>query len=291
MISLSPIVKKDIEVRSRSYTLPAMITAANAVLFLIGLMGTFGLVARMRQSFDTLYRSFLTVYTIVALTEFIITLFTAPLFTAASISGERETGTFDLLLTTNLTPVEIVTEKLISAMLSMGMIIMSSFPALLIPLMFGGVGIIDTFGLLILFLPGAFLMLSIGMFTSSICSSVTKSIALSYVIAFILTVGFAVFPLMTRVFSSETGNEFAYLLTLDPFLPVVSVLSRQVGEPDFMELIFRGLKLAPDNAFMENTVFISILLQLCAAFGFITLAVMNVMPGRYREKNRKIRER
>lgn len=291
MILLSPIVKKDIEVRSRSYTLPAILTAVNALLFLIGLMGTFGLVARMKQSSETFYRSFLTVYVLTAFTEFAITVFMAPLFTASSISGERETGTFDLLLTTDLTPAEIVIEKMTSAMLSVGMIIMSGFPALLIPLMFGGVGLIDTFALLIMFLPGAFLMLSIGMFTSSVCSSVTKSIALAYVITFIITVGFVVFPLMTRTFSSENGNKFAYLMTFDPFLPVISMLSRQVGEPDFIRRVLIMMRLEPDAAFTSQIAVISIVLQISAAIGFVVVSIMNIMPGRYRERELRVKQR
>ena len=291
MILLSPIVKKDIEVRSRSYTLPAILTAVNALLFLIGLMGTFGLVARMKQSSETFYRSFLTVYVLTAFTEFAITVFMAPLFTASSISGERETGTFDLLLTTDLTPAEIVIEKMTSAMLSIGMIIMSGFPALLIPLMFGGVGLIDTFALLIMFLPGAFLMLSIGMFTSSVCSSVTRSIALAYVITFVITVGFVVFPLMTRTFSSENGNKFAYLMTFDPFLPVISMLSGQVGEPDFIRQVLIMMRLEPDAAFTSQIAVISIVLQISAAIGFVVVSIMNIMPGRYRERELRVKQR
>lgn len=291
MILLSPIVKKDIEVRSRSYTLPAILTAVNALLFLIGLMGTFGLLARMKQSSETFYRSFLTVYVLTAFTEFAITVFMAPLFTASSISGERETGTFDLLLTTDLTPAEIVIEKMTSALLSVGMIIMSGFPALLIPLMFGGVGLIDTFALLIMFLPGAFLMLSIGMFTSSVCSNVTKSIALAYVITFIITLGFVVFPLMTRTFSSENGNKFAYLMTFDPFLPVISMLSRQVGEPDFIRRVLIMMRLEPDAAFTSQIAVISIVLQISAAIGFVVVSIMNIMPGRYRERELRVKQR
>ena len=285
MTLFSPIVKKDIEVRSRGITLPIILTAVNAVLFLIGLMGTFGLIAGMQQSSETFYRGFLTVYVIVAMTEYIIILFIAPLFTAASISGERQTGTFDLLLTTRLTPAEIVTEKLLSAFLSLGMIIISCLPAMLLPLMFGGVSLTDTIMLLISFFPGAILMLSIGMFSSSVTYSVTKSFAIAYSLTFLITIGFLMLPILTRAFTGAESNGLAYLIVWDPLMQVASILSRQVGEEGFIRTVFSAMHLIPDEAFIGHTALISTVLQLAAAAGFIFLAILNVMPKRGKKDN------
>ena len=289
MTLFSPIVKKDIEVRSRSYTLPVILTVVNAILFLVGLMGTFGLVTSMKQSSQTLYRGFLTVYVIVTMTEYVIILFIAPMFTAASISGERQTGTFDLLLTTNLSPAEIVIEKLVSAMLSVGMLISSCLPAMLIPLMFGGVSLIDTLIMLIAFFPGAFLMLSIGMLASSVSRSITRSFAIAYGTAFLITVGFIVLPALTRVFVSSDNNGLAYLLAFDPVFPTAVLISRQIGEDGFTAILFEALRLKPETAFIEHAVLIGLVLQTALGAGLTVLAILNVMPGRYKEWHVRIR--
>ena len=286
MMLFSPIVKKDIEVRSRSYSLPAILAAVNSVLFLVGLMGTFGLITGMKQSSQTFYRGFLTVYVIVVMTEYIIILFTAPLFTASSISGERQTGTFDLLLTTSLSPADIVKEKLVSAMLSMGMIISSFLPAMLIPLMFGGVSLVDTLLMLTAFFPGAFFMLSVGMLASAVSHSVTKSFAIAYGTALFVTAGFIMLPVLTRLFVSSNNNGLAYILAFDPILPVAALLAAQTGEEGFIRLLFEFMRLEPETAFLEHTVLISMVLQTAAGIGLTVLAILNVMPWRYKEWRR-----
>lgn len=280
MMPLSPIIKKETEARSRSLSFPLMITGLNTLLFVVSLLGSFGIVMSMERSSEAMYGRFLRIYELTAFCEYILILLIAPLFTASSISGERETGTLDLLMTTYLTPANIIIEKITAAFISLSAAVMSGLPALLIPLMFGGVSIAGVIGLLVSFLPGVFLVLSVSIFASTACRTVTRSIAVSYAALIMMTAGFLVLPVFTRIFSSPGENRFAYILALDPLLPAASMLLSQAGEVRNIRLLFDFLRFEPDAAFLNHTALISIILQIAEGAGFAILAVLNITPAR-----------
>ncbi|MBQ2041015.1 MAG: hypothetical protein II482_02575 [Lachnospiraceae bacterium] len=284
MTRLNPIIKRDIEVRSRGFTLPVIMTAVNVVLFTIGFLGSFGVVSEMRQTWIADYRPMLDIYMTVVLTEFVLILLICPVYTASAISGERETGTFDLLLTTRLTPANIVTEKLISACISVGAIIISCLPAMLLPLIFGGVSVQSAIGLMLLFLPEAFLVLSIGMLASSAGRSVVRSTVICYAVVVGLITIPVLLPVLTRPFMVEQGNRISYLIAADPLLPVFAAVTRQAGRPGAVRMLFSMMGLVPDDAFTEHIILISVMVQLALSFALILIAVINITP---RRKSRK----
>ena len=279
-MQLKPIIKRDMEIRSRGFLLPVLMTAVNAVLFLVCLLGTFGVVSGMRQSYSADYHAFLSIYMITVLTEYALIMLIAPLYTLSSISGERETGTFDLLITTRLTPPDIVAEKLVSAFVSVSVIIISCLPAMLVPLLYGGVGVQSAIGLLLLFIPEAFVMLAVGMFASSVSYSVVRSTVLAYGIVFALSAGTILLALLIRPFWIEGGNRAGYLLTLNPLLPVVSVVMDQVGEAGAASRVLSMLGLAADRAYLDHIVLISVASQLAFAFGLLVISILCITPGR-----------
>ena len=279
-MQLKPIIKRDMEIRSRGFLLPVLMTAVNAVLFLVCLLGTFGVVSGMRQSYSADYHAFLSIYMITVLTEYALIMLIAPLYTLSSISGERETGTFDLLITTRLTPPDIVAEKLVSAFVSVSVIIISCLPAMLVPLLYGGVGVQSAIGLLLLFIPEAFVMLAVGMFASSVSYSVVRSTVLAYGIVFALSAGTILLALLIKPFWIEGGNRAGYLLTLNPLLPVVYVVMDPVGEAGAAGRVLSMLGLSADRAYLDHIVLISVASQLAFAFGLLVISILSITPGR-----------
>ncbi len=284
MTRLNPIIKRDIEVRSRGFTLPVIMTAVNVVLFTIGFLGSFGVVSEIRQTWIADYRPMLDIYMTVVLTEFVLILLICPVYTASAISGERETGTFDLLLTTRLTPANIVTEKLISACISVGAIIISCLPAMLLPLIFGGVSVQSAIGVMLLFLPEAFLVLSIGMVAGSAGRSVVRSTVICYAVVVGLITIPVLIPVLTKPFMVEQGNRISYLIAADPLLPVFAAVTRQAGRPGAVRMLFSMMGLVPDDAFTEHIILISVMVQLALSFALLLIAVINITP---RRKSRK----
>jgi ABC-type transport system involved in multi-copper enzyme maturation permease subunit len=77
----------------------------------------------------------------IVLIETLVVLILAPAYTAASISQEREKGTFDLLAVTPISSLAIVLGKLVSALLFLAVVIGASIPLASLAFLFGGMGL------------------------------------------------------------------------------------------------------------------------------------------------------
>ena len=278
---LYPIIKREAEIKSRSLTLPVVMTIVNALLFAVGLAGTSAQILSMKQDFTLNYGAFLRIYVAVIAVQYILLMFMIPVFTADAIAGERERGTFDLLLTTRLSAAEIVAEKFASAYLNIAAIIISGLPAMLVPLMFGGVYIQSTiFIMFIILIEGAELM-SIGIFTSSFARTSVQSIALSYAIIAALAIGPVVLAGVASMFSEEGRNGMIYLTVIDPLLPLAAAVSGRIGEGTYiLRGIYRLLNGTPDAAFMDHAVFIGLMMQTLISICCIFASVIHIMPHR-----------
>ena len=138
-MKLNPVYKRETTVSARSFRLALILVLFNAILALVALLNMYSVLERVKLTAEIQYSSFTNLYTFVAVVEFVLLMFIMPALTAASISGERERQTLDLLLTTTMKPSEIVWGKLTSSFATMFLMIMSSFPLLAISFVYGGV--------------------------------------------------------------------------------------------------------------------------------------------------------
>ena len=95
-------------------------------------------------------------YEFVTSMEFILLMFIVPAVTASAISGERERQTLDLMLTTRMSAGQIVTGKLLSALSTLFLLILSSFPAVAMVFVYGGITWTDAFSLILCYVTVAF---------------------------------------------------------------------------------------------------------------------------------------
>jgi hypothetical protein len=92
----------------------------------------------------------------------------APAVAATSISGEREEGTFDLLLSTGLASRSIVFGKLVASIAFVLLVAMTALPGFAMAWMFGGVGVVDVVLTSVLLLAAVCLFSYIGVFCSAL---------------------------------------------------------------------------------------------------------------------------
>lgn len=284
------VTKKELELRSRGATFPILITILNSILFVVCISLIFSVISGMRQTQLPNYRVFLYIFAGMALVSFTIILLISPLFSGASIAGEREGNTFDLLLTTSLTPFDIVMEKMLSEFLSLAVVMLSMMPGICLSLIFGGVNFLDIFILYLSFLPGIFLMLSVGIFSSSLTFKTNQGIALSYGICMAFIAGPFVIGLITRNFVSSGRNYASYLIMLDPLYTVIGVLGRGTGESDILNRLMNFLNLIPEQIFFDFSIIISVIIEILLGFSFLLMSVINIMPEGFMSGKRSFRE-
>lgn len=130
MRMMNPVYKRENMVSARSFKLAMILLIFNGILALVALLSMYSALAQVRVTAEIQYSSFLDLYVFVAVLEFVMLIFIMPAVTAGSISGERERQTLDLMLTTDMTPAEIVLGKLMSSLSTMFLLIISSFPNL-----------------------------------------------------------------------------------------------------------------------------------------------------------------
>lgn len=135
----NPVCSRELKVSSRSFRLPLIILLFNGILSLVTLLNMYSVVEQVKKTAVIQYSSFMDMYRFVTTIEFILLLFIVPAVTAASISGERERQTLDLMLTTQMTAVQVVIGKLMSALGTMLLLIVSSFPAVAMVFVYGGI--------------------------------------------------------------------------------------------------------------------------------------------------------
>ena len=139
----NPVYKRECMVSARSFKLALVLLVFNGILALVALLNMYQSIAQVKVSGSVTYENFLQLYTFVAALEFMMLMFIMPALTSASISGERERQTLDLMLTTCMTPADIVLGKLEAALGTMSLMVVSSLPILAMVFVYGGVAASD----------------------------------------------------------------------------------------------------------------------------------------------------
>ncbi len=201
---MNPMVRKEIQQRMRErrgWVLPAI------YLFVLAAVVEFAYFMTMSESQErgtTMQGSELgvVIFLTTIYAQLTLLLLIAPVFSAGSITIEKEQKTLAGLLTSLLTPIEIWWGKFASSMLFIALLVVTSIPVLSLSFAFGGVGPIEV-GMAIL---STFIILTtisaIGLYWSSLFRRTVASTAVSYasvvVLAAVTAILFFVFESMHR---------------------------------------------------------------------------------------------
>ena len=300
----NPVYKRETRVNSRSLRLPLILTVFNGILCAVALMNMYSVVSQVKATSTIQYSSFMEMYEFVATIEFILLTFIVPAVTASSISGERERQTLELMLTTQMTPAQIVNGKLMSALSTLLLLIISSFPAIMMVFVFGGITPIDVVALLLCYTAVALFAGSLGICFSSAFKRSTLSTVLTYgvlvsivggtyfVNRFVLGLSagrinsYAITYGIGRAQQQPTSGNFVYLLLMNPAATFYAIISGQAGSGSGVDKLCKAFGIVQKGWVMENWVLISIVLQLAVAACLLALAIWFVNPIRRRRKKR-----
>lgn len=119
--------------------------------------------------------------------QFGLLILIAPAMTSASVAGERERQTLDLLLVTNTGSFRIVIGKVMESFAMLALLILCGLPVMSLCLLTGGVSLLHILIGELFLLAEAFACVSIGVFCSSVSRSTVFSGVISYLV--ILAIG------------------------------------------------------------------------------------------------------
>ena len=221
-IQLNPIVKKDLQVTARSMRFSWGLFAYEAVVAVAFLLGLNPIQSNIDSYYGegNVYQDLMNLFPTLAIAQVCIVALIVPVMTASSISGEKERQTFDLMMTTCMSPLSIVFGKVSSAVLHVLFYVMGSLPVMALSFVMGGL----SWSVLFYFVLAVILLSvfagSIGILCSSLCKRSISAVILSFVMYFVLNI-LTISPLLVHIiwyWHEENMGECLLPLLFNPFV-------------------------------------------------------------------------
>ena len=127
-------------------------------------------------------------YLALLVAQFGLIILIAPVMTSASVAGERERQTLDLLLVTNTGSFRIILGKVLESFAMLALLILCGLPVMSLCILTGGVSLWHILIGELFLLAEAFACVSIGVFCSSVSRSTVLSGVLSYLVILLIGV-------------------------------------------------------------------------------------------------------
>lgn len=292
---VNPVLRNESKISVRSIKFTLMIFAYIAVLS-IAVMIYYGSVNESIFSNGLYLQSSKLFYVVMAIGQAVLLLFIVPALSSTSICSEREKQTLDILLSSKLTPLQIIIGKVSASSLRVIILIISTMPLYAIGSLTGVIKISNILELIVFFIVNTIFVSSIGVFVSTYIKTSKVSTALSYALVLFIYIGIIVITwaiLMITVYKmSMSGNTLTTvpkaspIVYLSPVVGFVSLLLNQVGLGSEFSGIFSEFGIS------MHSEYISIVVQLVLSGLFIYLASVKLNPlnKRIRFKSKKVKE-
>lgn len=293
---MNPVYKREVMVSARSFRLGLILLVFNGILALVALLNMYSTLAQVRVTAEIQYTSFMDLYLFVAILEFVMLIFIMPSITAGSISGERERQTLELMLTTQMTPLQIVLGKLAASMSTMLLMMVSSFPIVSMVFVYGGVTMRDLAVLLLCFTVAALFVGSLGICCSALFRKSTIATAVTYGLMGIIVLGtfginqFALYwqeihtgqylQVLNPSAGTVTSGNFLWLLLINPATTFLSAMMRMTGSGRSVARTVHWFGNHRMEIMHGSWIGISMAVQLLMAAIFLILAVRAVSSGK-----------
>ena len=178
-------------------------------------------------------------YVVMAIGQALLLLFIVPALSSTAICSEREKQTLDILLSSKLTPLQIILGKVSASSLRVIVLIISTMPLYAIGALIGGVKLTNILWLVVFFIINTIFVSSIGVFVSTYVKTSKAATALTYGLVLLIYIGIIVITwviLMVTIYQmSISGNitstmpKASPIVYISPIVGFASLLLNQVG--------------------------------------------------------------
>jgi ABC-type transport system involved in multi-copper enzyme maturation permease subunit len=270
---MNPMIRKELRQRMRerrSWVLPSLYLAAlGAAVVLAYFFATEGLPFQMEAEPQGAQVG-VTVFLTIAYAQMTLLLLLAPVFSAGSLTIEKEQRTLAMLLTSLLSPAEIWVGKFVSAMLFTTLLLLSGLPVQSLAFSLGGIGPEDLLRATTMTLLVLASITAMGLYFSSIFRRSVHSTAVSYAAVIALTAITFIMSSMLRshwetsqakfsqsveTAAREMPRYYTTPLYINPFYALTASLVRPHQQfPDWLvcALVFLALGLLAGSLALRN---------------------------------------
>ena len=294
-MKVNPVLRNETKIAVRSIKFTLMILAYVAVLA-IAVMIYYNVINSEAFYNGLNLKSSTNFYVVMAVVQAALLFSIVPSLSSTAICSEREKQTLDILLSTKLTPLQIIIGKISSSSLRVIILIISMMPLYAVGSLMGGIKISYILQLILFFIINTIFMASIGVFISTCVKTSKVSTTLTYLLIVFIYLGVIAIAFGILAFSTyqyyNANNLTAPMPTISPIIyisPVIgfiSLLLNQVGIGMEVNTIFT------EFGFSVYSEYISILIQLVLSVVFIYLAKIKLNPlnKRSKIKSKKVKE-
>lgn len=216
-IVLNPIIRKELKIAVRRKKILWGLIAYEGILIYIFYRALSILTIIPISGYQKFFGNLIVPFIMIA--QIGMTALAIPVMTASSISGERERQTFDIMLTTCLSPMEIVFGKVFSAIVKFMLYVAAGIPITVFAYVRGGLSVWTPLLLFVVIFVFAVFLGSVGVFCSSVsrksATSVLRAFGLYFVICFFTCMPEVMVTGFTR--SNESYDCLLFLL-LNPLV-------------------------------------------------------------------------
>ena len=224
--------------------------AYDAILALVFFLAMAIIRQEIRYSDGNVYGAMVWLYPILGVTQLVILGVVVPVRTASSISGEKERQTFDIMMTTGMTPFSVILGKVMTAIVQSMFFVVASMPIMALCFTIGGMSWSYLFWFLAVAFLVSFFAASIGILCSSICRKSISAVIMSYGFYLLFFLGTVLPSILYQIFYINLsyssyyngwGNTPLFLL-LNPFIYLSEFFAQvMVGRSVVSELFGGGM--------------------------------------------------
>lgn len=280
---LNPIIKKDVKVQSRSYKMCVEVFVYEIIMALVFFVAMIFITRQNRYSDDNIYASIVWLYPVLAVTQWGILGAIIPIHTSSAISGEKERQTFDIMMTTSMTPWSIIMGKVMTAILQGMLFVVASVPVMALTFVVGGLSWSYLFWFIAVALLVSLFAASIGIMCSSICRKSITAVILSYGIymIFFIVTALPVYLIGPMTDYARDAEDMLGCLLLNPAVYLAEFVVRTMTQESMIGNMIDQTKTMPIMKFLTSGywwLIVSTIVFVAISVIFLAIAAKRISP-------------
>ena len=292
---VNPVLRNESKIAVRSIKFTLMIFAYIAALSIAVMIYYTSLNSRIFSSGLDLESSVI-FYVVMAIGQALLLLFIVPALSSTAICSEREKQTLDILLSSKLTPLQIILGKVSASSLRVIVLIISTMPLYAIGALIGGVKLTNILWLVVFFIINTIFVSSIGVFVSTYVKTSKAATALTYGLVLLIYIGIIVITwviLIVTVYQMNMSGNYTStvpkaspIVYLSPIVGFASLLLNQVGSGMGFESIISEFGISTYSEYIS----IAVQLGLSILFIYFAAIKLNPLKKKRKSKSKKVKE-